>query len=207
MFHPPMRDNGEEEPAGLSMATRLIYLDTTIWNVLSEQAPRGERARQLCESLDVHMTLGLNAYFEMLKAFFGKRSDAAARGKRLFTCLRNYLENAVALLKTWEELLVEETRRSSSEVVEMPLFSDATWRRYFVQGAQELAKGQMRSELRQLVEKRDGQSQERRSMAEKLMQSQPEMLQDLQMVDPTEIEAFLAAASLDGSGQHLLAKH
>src|SRR5882724_6725482 len=123
------------------MTTRLIYLDTTIWKVLSEQAPEGERARQLCSKLDVHFTLGLNAYFEMLKSFFGKRSNALARGKQLFTCLRSYLESGVALLKTWEELLVEEARRSSGETVEMSLFSDATWTRYFVQGAQELAKG------------------------------------------------------------------
>jgi len=79
------------------MTTRLIYLDTTIWNVLSEQAPEGERARQLCSKLDVHFTLGLNAYFEMLKSFFGKRSNALARGKQLFTCLRSYLESGVAV--------------------------------------------------------------------------------------------------------------
>ena len=203
----PIRDNGREEVAGLSMMTRLIYLDTTIWNVLSEQAPGGEQARKLCSELDVNFTLGLNAYFEMLKSFFGKRSDAVDRGKRLFNCLRNYLENGVAFLKSWEELLVEEARRSSGEIFDISLFSDATWRGYFVQGAQELAKGKLRPELRQLIEKRDGQSRERRSMAERLMQSQPEMLQDLRMVDPVEIEGFLATASVGGSGQHLLAKH
>jgi len=68
------------------MPVGLIYLDTTIWNVLSEQNPRASKVCQSLAERSLGIVLGLNAYFEMLRSFYGKRPDA---GKRLFQPLHS----------------------------------------------------------------------------------------------------------------------
>ena len=194
-------------PRKSSMAPRLVYLDTTIWNILSTQAPEACGVRALSDKLNVRLTLGLNAFFEMLKSFYGKRPDALARGRRLFACVGAYLQNGVSVLRTWEELLVDEAARASGRLTYINLFSDEEWHRKVEQGADLHSRGQLPRGLRELIQRRDSVSQTVRSSATESITAQPQMLEDLQGIGPQDIAAFLDSASVGTTGQNLLQKY
>ena len=152
------------------MAPRLVYLDTTIWNILSIQAPEGSDARALADKLNVRLTLGLNALFELLKTFYGKRPD---RGRRLFTCVRTYLQCGVGILRTWEELLVDEATRASGRLMYIDPFSDEEWHHKIKEGADMHSRGKLPLGLRQLIERRDSVSEKVRASATESINRQP----------------------------------
>ena len=189
------------------MAPRLIYLDTTIWNILSIQAPEASGVHTLSDKLNVRLTLGLNAFFELLKSFYGKRPDALARGRRLFACLRAYLRNGVSVLRTWEELLVDEAARASGRLMYINLFSDEEWHRKVERGADLHLRGQLPRGLRELIQRRESVSQKVRSSATESISGQPQMLEDLQGISPQDIAAFLDSAGVGAAGQNLLQKY
>jgi hypothetical protein len=189
------------------MAPRLVYLDTSIWNILSRQAPDGEDAHRLSHELNLQFTLGLNAFFELLKSFYGNRPDAVDRGRRLFSCLRDYLESGISILRTWEELLVDEAMRASGRLMSIQLFSDSQWRRSVLDGAKLHSRGQLPAGLRGIIERRDAVSEKVRISAEQLIRNQPQLLEDLQRVSPSDIEALLNRESVGKAGQDLLRKY
>lgn len=189
------------------MAPRLVYLDTTIWNILSRQAPEGKGARSLSEKQNVRLTLGLNAFFELLKSFYGKRPDALDRGRRLFACVRSYLENGVSLLRTWEELLVDEAVRASGALSYINLFADEEWHRKVAEGAELHSRGHLPRGLRELIERRDSVTEKVRTSARQSIKGQPRMLEDLQGITPVNIEALLDRESVGSAGQDLLQKY
>lgn len=188
------------------MTRQLIYLDTTIWNVLSDQNVDGAAACQRLAEHDLEITLGLNAYFEMLKSFYGKRPDASARGKRLFACLRQFLTNGVRILKTWEELLIQESRVSENGVSVDP-FCDKRWHSMLLSAATDLATGRPHVGTRELMLKRDAQSENVRDSASKSIFSQPRMISDLRSVEPADLREFLDKESRGALGRRLLARY
>lgn len=189
------------------MAPRLVYLDTTIWNILSTQAPEASGVNSLSDKLNVRLTLGLNAFFELLKSFYGKRPDALARGQRLFACVRAYLRNGVSVLRTWEELLVDEAVKASGRPMFMDLFADEAWRRRVEQGADLHSRGELPPGLSELIQRRESVSQKVRSSATESISGQPKMLEDLQRIGPQDIAGFLDSAGVGATGQNLLQKY
>src|ERR1700737_3915929 len=109
------------------MTKRLIYFDTSIWNVFAEQARDAASTSSALSKRSVEVTLGLNAYFEMLKSFYGKRPDALSRGRKLFTCVYQCLVSGVRIVKTWEELLIQESRKTLDVAVSTDPFCDERW--------------------------------------------------------------------------------
>lgn len=186
------------------MAKRLIYFDTTIWNVLSEQNPA---AAGLCQGLaegDLVIALGLNAYFEMLRSFYGKRPDA---GKRLFACLQQFLSSGVRIIRTWEELLIQEAKNVLENTAAVDLFLDADWHDRLLLASRDLSSGHPHSGTRELTSKRQGQSESVRSSAVQHIFNQPYMVSDLRSVDPANLSQFLDKESRGITGRRLLAKY
>jgi hypothetical protein len=187
---------------------KLIYLDTNIWNVLAQQASDEEK---LCRDLtlaDAQITLGLNAFYEMMRTFYGTRSDAYDRGKRLFTCLRKFLAQRVPLLKTWEEMLTEEAENVSASAYSIsPIEQDRNFISTIRMATKEMSSGYLRPELEQIVKKRQAVNEAVGQQAATNARSQPEMNAWLKSVQADQIMAFLDRESVGEMGRELLSKY
>lgn len=186
---------------------QLIYLDTSVWNVLSEQTPDATAAYRSFSNRDVHVALGLNAYFEMLRSFYGKRPDAGSRGKRLFRCVHQFLSSGVRIIKTWEELLLEESKCVLQKSTSISPFCDEQWQAKLLSASRDLASGSPHPGTQELLAKRIAHSEAVGNLALQNISSQPEMVSDLRSVTPSELPEFLNRESRGCHGRRLLAKY
>jgi hypothetical protein len=183
---------------------KLIYFDTTIWNVLADQNPAAPDVCQSLAELGLEITLGLNAYFEMLRSFYGKRPDA---GKKLFACLHQFLSSGVRIIRTWEELLIREARNALENTVSVDLLCDPDWHSQLLLAARDLSSGRPHPGTRELTVRREEQSKGVRNSAGQNIFSQPEMVSDFQSVDPANLSQLLDEESRGICGRRLLAKY
>lgn len=189
------------------MPLALIYLDTSIWNILAEQTPDED---SLCDHLSkrgAQMTLGLNAYYELLRTFYGTKPDKMRRGQRLFTCVRRFLRRGVRLLKTWEQLLIEEAEMAPETRSSIDPFESGEFEKAMTVGAAELSFGRLDSRLEGMVSRRDAVNSKVIEAASAEVKSQPELLSDLKEIESDDVSAFLTKASTEESGRRLLARH
>jgi hypothetical protein len=186
------------------MTKRMIYFDTTIWNVLSEQNPAAAGVCQGLAERDLEIALGWNAYFEMLRSFCGTRPDA---GKRLFACLQQFLSSGVRIIRTWEELLIQEAKNVLANAASVDLFCNANWHSQLLLAARDLSSGSLHAGTRELIVKRQGQTEGVRNSAAQHIFNQPDMVSDFQSIDLANLSQFLDRESRGISGRHLLAKY
>jgi len=189
------------------MTKHLIYFDTTIWNVLAQRSPSAASSCQSLSERGIYVTLGLNAYFEMLKSFYGKRLDARARGRKLFACVHECLDSGVRIIKTWEEILIEESKKTLDKTSSIDLFCDAELQRRLRSDASDLASGKIHGWTRELMLKRDLQSEQVRNFASQSISRQPDLVRDLRAVEPAALSTFLDEQVGGPTGCHLLAKY
>ncbi len=189
------------------MTKRLIYFDTSIWNVLAEQTLDAASACKSFSEWGVEITLGLNAYFEMLKSFYGKRPDALSRGRKLFACVDQYLGSGVRFVKTWEELLIQESKKTLGIAASADLFCEEGWQGRLRSAARELASGNTYPGTRELVFKRDAEGGAVRNLASQNISRQPDMMSDLRSVNRANLGKFLDEQIQGSSGRQLLAKY
>jgi hypothetical protein len=191
----------------MTMTKRLIYLDTSIWNVLAEQAADAASAYKPFSERGVEITLGLNAYFEMLKSFYGKRPDALSRGRKLFGCVDQYLGSGVRFVKTWEELLIQESKKILGIAASTDPFCAEGWQHMLRSAARDLASGDPHLGTRELMLKRDAHSDAVRNLASQNISCQAEMMSDLRSVHRSDLGDFLDQQIQGSSGRQLLAKY
>jgi hypothetical protein len=183
---------------------RLIYVDTSVWNIIANEDLEVSAACRSLERKDWQLVLGLNAYFEMLKSFFGKRRD---RGSRLFMKLHQFLSAGTPLIRTWEELLVQESLDALRKTSRIDLFCEDSFRSQIAAQSERLASGDLRSGTKELILRRDLQSASVRDSATLSITSQPEMLADLRSIKQRDLTAFLDDRSTGPQGSSLLAKY
>jgi hypothetical protein len=187
---------------------QLIYLDTTIWNVLAQQTPDEEKLCRDLSNANTRLTLGLNAFHELLRTFYGTRPDAKSRGKRLFTCLRRFLARSVPLLKTWEQLLVEEADNIYSSVVSIsPLEDDPQLLAKIANATRELSSGSLGPQLQDIVDSRKAVNETVGKLAARQTLEQEGMTTWLRSVQPEQLTAYLDQESVGETGQNLLVKY
>src|SRR5207244_1371006 len=125
------------------MTTRYVYFETTIWNVLADQESDSARAFKLLADQGITVALGLNAYYELLRTFFGTKPGAFARGKHLFDYVHNSLMFGARIVKTWEELLIEESEKTLGQGDSVDFLCDNQWHTRLLARARELASGNL----------------------------------------------------------------
>src|SRR3989442_10231376 len=106
------------------MGQKLIYVDTSIWNRLSDQRTV---ARDLSVALardGLQMVLGQNVFFEALKTFQGARKGCETKARALFHTIHSFLLMGTPVLRTWEEYLMDEARDAAGQRTEVGLFCD-----------------------------------------------------------------------------------
>jgi len=189
------------------MTKHLIYFDTSIWDVLAQRTPTAVARCQSLSERGICVTLGLNAYFEMLKSFYGKRADARSRGMKLFACVYGCLSSGVRIAKTWEEILIEEAKNTLNGTHAIDLFCDEEWQSRLTSAAHDLATGRIHDGTRELVLKRDLRSEEVRNLASQSLSGQPNLVADLRAVEAAELGEFLDEQVGGVTGRRLLAKY
>ena len=189
------------------MKKHLIYFDTSIWNILAQQRSIAVPGCRSLAERGIRVTLGLNAYFEMLKSFYGKRPDAESRGRNLFACVYECLISGVHVAKTWEEVLIEEAKNTQDGARPVDTFCDEEWQTRLTSAARDLAGGKTHDGTRELMQKRDLRSEEVRNFASQSISTQPELVRDLLAIEPAALSKFLDEQVGGHKGHHLVAEY
>jgi hypothetical protein len=185
---------------------RLIYLDTSMWNVLCDQAPNATEVRKQLEANHAQIVLGLNAYFEMLRTPYGKNANIS-RGKNLFELLSQFFDTGLRVIRTWEEMLVQESRNVLEGTFGVDPFCERSFSDELVSRAKKLASGVRYPGTEDLVRRRDAQSARVASLAEQEIVDQAELRAELRSLMPAELPDFIERRSRGSEGQSLLAKY
>jgi hypothetical protein len=138
----------------LTRRLRLIYPDTVIWNLLCDQniAPR-----QLLDSLRAKgftLVVSFHTVYELARNF--ERDDAAgnARGRQLFSYLKQYLDLDIPSIKQlWELIMAEDEafRKNLSVIDPLAATQESAIERREVE---KLADGIVEGPVKPFVEKR-----------------------------------------------------
>jgi hypothetical protein len=182
----------------------LVYLDTTLWNLLCDQAVDPQEARDSLADIGCEVVLGLNAYRELLGTFYGTRLNSNERAKRLFACLDGFLQAGIRIVDTWENWLIQETEVSLGRRKAISRFLDSTMHRALATWPKGLSTHKPPAALQTRLRNRNVQTETLRTSAKSALAAQPEMLSELRSVPISELESFLRRESAGERGQQLL---
>jgi hypothetical protein len=187
---------------------RLIYLDTTIWNILAHQSPDEEKLCSDVSCANAQITLGLAAFYELMRTYFGTKLDAHDRGRRLFTCLRKFLAQRVPLLKTWEQLLVEEAENAPESIYAIsPIENEQRFVTTIKTATKEMSSGSLRPEAEKIVNERKAINRAVGDAAAINTLEQVGFTEWLRSIQADQFGSYLDRESVDEKGQELLAKY
>jgi hypothetical protein len=182
----------------------LIYFDTTMWNILCDQSVD---ARKFQDALRRHgslVVLGINAYAELVKSFFGRRPE---RGPQLISCLDQFLQAGTPVVDSWEKWLIEESRLVSGMIDRFSLFLGEREQSNIASWTKGLLIHEPPKELQKRLTTRKEQTRILSESAAKALASQPDILEDLRRVQPEDISVFLDQESSRPRAEALLARY
>jgi len=85
-----------------------IYLDTNLWNALTDQAVEPAAFLQRLTARNARLILSDESVYELAKTFAGANEGALARGAKLFSPLKAYAEGGIPVTKDNMALLASE---------------------------------------------------------------------------------------------------
>jgi hypothetical protein len=188
-------------------SNRLIYLDTSIWNLLCDQAADAKKFCDMLAGFDSQAVLGLNAYQEMLKTFYGARANSKHRARQLIRCLDSFVRAGVPTINTWETWLVEESHSVTGKSNGVSVFLRENEQKNLAASLSSLVDNSPPRELEARLTARKEQNISLRNSAKNTIVRQPEILADLREVKETELSSFLDKESIGVRGAHLLARY
>lgn len=91
-----------------------IYLETNLWNALCDQAVIADDLVSSLTSRNANLVFSFHCVTEMARTFQGY-GDAADRGRRLFSCLKEFVEAGVLCAKQNMDLIPAELTALQSQ--------------------------------------------------------------------------------------------
>lgn len=92
-----------------------VYFDTSIWNVLCDQAVDAQQLVADLSERGFQISLGTNAVYEMAKTFKMPTPDAIERGQKLFSYLKQYTDRSIPCIRETWDLVEREAAHAAGE--------------------------------------------------------------------------------------------
>jgi hypothetical protein len=183
---------------------RVIYIDTSIWNLLCDQKADPPRLIALLSALNFRLAIGINAYVELLNSFFGKRPH---RARPLLECLNQFIEAGVPIADSWEKWLVEEADIVMGRQGVLSLFLSDREQRNVASWTKGLLHHDPPRELRDRLMKRREQTARLIVSAKESLLNQPDIVAELRSVARENLPTFLELEGCSARGHDLLARY
>jgi len=184
--------------------SKLLYLDTSIWNVLCEQAVDPRSFQAALRRRGALVVLGINAYVELAKSFFGKRPG---RALPLIVCVSRFLEAGTPVADSWERWLIGESRIVSGKSRGFSLLLGEREQSNIASWTKGLLSEEPPDALRLRLIQRSEQTRKLREAATKAIGNQPDILDDLRQVSAEGLGAFLDQEGTRPRALELLARY
>jgi hypothetical protein len=185
----------------------LIYLDTNIWNALCDQ---GVESRALVESLGskrASLVLSFHTVYELARTFMGSGGGGAARGVRLFSYLKGFLDLNIPCSKEVMELLQAEAWafKQGRRAIETLLHGDdyAT----VSHEVDKLARGIVKGRVEDFIQQRIQFAESTRSAQVSHFIEREGVKQKLKAVPESQLAQWLAGETMTPAGADILCGH
>lgn len=188
------------------MGVTLIYADTGVWNALCEQSVDPGKLTSDLGTQRAQLVLGTNAVYEMAKTFKGSRPSARQRGQALFSCLRQYVERGVPLLRQTDDLLREEAKACSERDQDLNLFYGSSDYEKLKAEVDKLAQGVFDSRAARFIPQREAEAKQSRNALYAALEDRPQLKRKLAAI-PEESVGRWISREVKHSARRILTGH
>jgi hypothetical protein len=173
------------------MPSKLIYLDTSLWNALCDQGVASARIVDDLAAQDACLTLGNEAVYEMAKTFRDSGAEGRARGMTLFSYVYQFLAEEIPFVRVNMELVAAEmwALKGGSPIPETLLNPDD----YEITRAEleRLARGELSQRVTEHIESRITSAEAIRSGQIAYLKDWPDVKRQLTEVPPEQFPNWL----------------
>lgn len=183
---------------------KLIYPDTIIWNLLCDQAIEPNALLQALNAKGYTLALSFHTVYELGRNFETEDPGRNARGRQLFSYLKQYLDLGIPCTKElWELIVVEAYAMENNLTVIDPMATPeqcATTKHEVA----ELSNGVVGGRVRPFIEERKRFAEETRDDQKSHMAMSDELRNYLQEKSEKDLPGWMPQEVLTDSGASLL---
>ena len=184
-----------------------IYLDTNLWNALSDHAVDPQTLMASLAARNVNLVLGLHIFYELAKTFRTPTREALERGRHLFSYLKEFIDAGIPCVKENDELLAAEMRSLQSRTPTIDAFYHAEDHVLLRQRVDKLANGGFDERAAKFIEDQSAFALNIRLTQIRRLESRADAKQYLKNVSPARLDQWLQAEASSPAGPASLKDH
>lgn len=183
-----------------------IYLDTNIWNYFCDQKTDAAGLVAALASKDSVLVLGSHNVYELAKTFIGRNAQATVRGTELFSTIKTFLNQNIAIGAENMELLKLEVLAFGQNVSTIdPLIKGADYATVTTEVGK-LAAGAVEGKVKDFLQKRSQFAADSRTEQIDHFAGRQDMKRRLNTIPETDLPQWLQTETV-ASGGPILASH
>jgi hypothetical protein len=192
----------------ITRATTHVYLDTSAWNCLCDQAVEPRALVEVLARCGATLALGFNVMYEMAKLFHRGRESDKKRGRELMTYMKGYLARRVPIVQENWALLIEEALDVTCHTPMRSCFrSDDQYQMAVSEIDKLILNGSFEPEGVKFFDGRKSLVRDSRTLIKGHLESRPDSRSYLSAVSDDGLSSFLATESTGPTGERLLLGH
>lgn len=189
------------------MNSKLIYLDTNIWNRLIKQNVNSQKLLADLRKNNANLALSGQTVYELAKTFLGSAPTASTRARDLFRYLKQYVNAEIPCAHDNMEQLHGEIRALNTSASQVVAFYGPREYALLKSEVEKLSQGIFEERAEQFIAGRKQFSKSTRSGQKTHFQSRGHVEAQLKVVSENQLEAWLHGEMLADSGTAILASH
>jgi hypothetical protein len=184
--------------------SRLIYVDTSMWNRLHDQrVPAREVSARLAE-LNSAVVVGEHAVHELAKTFMSARPGAGDRAAGLCSYLRDFVDSGVSVIKQNWALLIEEAMNIVGDGGVPEILVAETHRQFLRARLDELASQTVSPEIRKELEFRTLASRDHTASMKEVLARETRLATHLRTIEAEQLKDWIDAETTRSLGVQAL---
>jgi hypothetical protein len=183
---------------------KLIYPDTIIWNLLCDQTVEPKASLQALNAKGYTLALSFHTVYELARNFETESPARNARGRQLFSYLKQYLDLGIRCTKELWELIVAEAYAMENNLTAIDPMATPEQCATSNHEVAELASGVVGDRVRPFIEDRKRFAEETRDDQKSHMAMSDELRNYLQEKSERDLPAWVPQEVLTDSGASLL---
>jgi len=189
------------------MNSKLIYLDTNIWNRLIDHGVSPPRLTEDLASKDANLALSGQTVYELSRTFLSLVPNALVRARDLFRYLKQFVDLEIPCCHDNMEQLHGEVSALNTGASEVIAFYGPKEYALLRSEVEKLSQGICDTRAEQFIAGRKQFSESTRSGQKNHLQSKQHVRDQLKAISEDRLRAWLAKEILTDSGTAILASH
>jgi hypothetical protein len=189
------------------MNSKLIYLDTNIWNRLIDQGVSAARLTEDLASKGAHLAVSGQTVYELSRTFLSLDSNAALRARDLFCYLKQFVDAEIPCCHDNMQQLHGEVSTMNTGGSEVTAFYGPKEYALLRREVDKLCQGICDTRAEQFMAGRKQFSESTRAGQKNHSQSKQHVKNQLKAIPQDDLRAWLDKEMLSDSGTAILASH